>query len=121
MAGAIILLSAERREKVAQYAEQIAATLARAAAAFSALERDPANPRAGREGVRELGASPATSRTSSARWKITLTGASLPALKGGWSYWRRRSRYARRPARPMPNVSSACWRPRATSEPWPMD
>jgi len=53
--GAITLLSAERREKVAQYAEQIAATLARAAAAFSALERDPANPRAGREGVRELG------------------------------------------------------------------
>jgi hypothetical protein len=53
--GALTQLSAERREKVAQYAEQIAATLARAAAAFAALEKDPANARAGREGVRELG------------------------------------------------------------------
>ena len=53
--GAITELSTERREKVAQYAEQIAATLARAAAAFSALEKDPANARAGREAVRELG------------------------------------------------------------------
>jgi hypothetical protein len=53
--GALSQLSAERREKVAQYAEQIAATLARAAAAFATLEKDPANSRAGREGVRELG------------------------------------------------------------------
>jgi hypothetical protein len=53
--GSLTQLSTERREKVAQYAEQIAATLARAATAFSALEKDPANPKAGREGVRELG------------------------------------------------------------------
>jgi hypothetical protein len=48
-------LGAERREKVAQYAEQIAATLARAAAAFAVLEKDPSSTRASREAVRELG------------------------------------------------------------------
>jgi hypothetical protein len=48
-------LGAERREKVAQYAEQIAATLARAAAAFAVLEKDPSSTRASREAVREFG------------------------------------------------------------------
>jgi hypothetical protein len=48
-------LEAGRREKVAQYAEQIAATLARAAAAFAGLEKDPGNARALREAVREFG------------------------------------------------------------------
>lgn len=47
-------LESDRREKVARYAEEIAATLARAAAAFAILERG-ANPAAQREAVRELG------------------------------------------------------------------
>lgn len=47
-------LEAERREKVARYAEEIAATLARAAAAFAQLEKGH-NPAAHREAVRELG------------------------------------------------------------------
>lgn len=50
----IAKLESERREKVARYAEEIAATLARAAAAFALLERG-ANPPAHREAVRELG------------------------------------------------------------------
>jgi hypothetical protein len=47
-------LEATSREKIALYAEAIAATLARAAAAFTALERDPADPRALRDSIREL-------------------------------------------------------------------
>jgi hypothetical protein len=50
----IAKLDTERREKVARYAEEIAATLARAAAAFAILEKG-ANPAARREAVRELG------------------------------------------------------------------
>ena len=53
--GALAELDAGRREKVARYAEAIAATLARAAAAFAALERDSAATRAEREAIRELG------------------------------------------------------------------
>jgi len=50
----IAKLGTERREKVARYAEEIAATLARAAAAFAILEKG-ANATAHREAVRELG------------------------------------------------------------------
>lgn len=50
----ILKLETERREKVARYAEEIAATLARAAAAFAQLEKGP-NATARREAVRELG------------------------------------------------------------------
>ncbi len=53
--GSIVTLEAERREKIARYAEEIAATLARAAAAFATLERDPADRRALRDAARELG------------------------------------------------------------------
>lgn len=53
--GALIELDADRRESVARYAERIAETLGRAAAAFAALERDPAATRAARETIRELG------------------------------------------------------------------
>jgi hypothetical protein len=53
--GALVKLDAERRESVARYAERIAETLGRAAAAFAVLERDPAATRASREAVRELG------------------------------------------------------------------
>ena len=79
--GALTQLGAERREKVAQYAEQIAATLARAAAAFAALEKDPAN--AGPAGRRSASsaASPATSRTSSSALEDHLDGRKLAGVK----------------------------------------
>ena len=53
--GSLLTLEADRREKIAQYAEAVAATLARAAAAFATLERDPSDRRALREAARELG------------------------------------------------------------------
>jgi hypothetical protein len=53
--AALAGLENERREKVARYAEEIAATLARAAAALSGLEQDPSAIRAGRRAIRELG------------------------------------------------------------------
>src|SRR5262245_2629467 len=52
---AITELEAGRREKVARYAEAIADTLARAAGAFVALKESPANARAERSAIRELG------------------------------------------------------------------
>jgi hypothetical protein len=48
-------LDAGRREKVARYADRIAETLSRAAAAFAALEKNPGSARAAREAARELG------------------------------------------------------------------
>jgi hypothetical protein len=53
--GALGALEAGRREKIARYAEEIAATLARAAAAFAVLEKDAAALKAKREAIRELG------------------------------------------------------------------
>ncbi len=53
--GSILTLEADRREKIARYAEEIAATMARAAAAFAILERDSADRRALRDAARELG------------------------------------------------------------------
>jgi hypothetical protein len=53
--GVLGTLEADRREKIARYAEQIAATLARAAAAFAVLEKEPAAPLAKRQAIRELG------------------------------------------------------------------
>ena len=53
--GLIRELDVGRREKVARYAERIAETLSRAAAAFAKLEKEPASARASREAVRELG------------------------------------------------------------------
>jgi hypothetical protein len=52
--GALTTLEGDRKEKVARYAEEIAATLARAAAAFALLEQDPAAARPEREAIREL-------------------------------------------------------------------
>jgi hypothetical protein len=48
-------LEAGQRDKVAEYAVQIADTLARAAAALARLEKDPASVRAARDAIRELG------------------------------------------------------------------
>jgi hypothetical protein len=53
--GVIRQLDATQREKVAHYAERIADTLARAAAALARLEKDPASARAARDAIRELG------------------------------------------------------------------
>src|SRR5262245_52774472 len=53
--GALGELGAERREKVARYAERIAATLPRAAAVFARLKEKPADARAERAAIRELG------------------------------------------------------------------
>jgi hypothetical protein len=53
--GALNTLEADRKEKVARYAEEIAATLARAAAALAVLEKDPPAAQAKREAIRELG------------------------------------------------------------------
>jgi len=53
--GALSTLEADRKEKVARYAEEIAATLARAAAVLAVLEKDPGAAQARREAIRELG------------------------------------------------------------------
>jgi hypothetical protein len=53
--AALATLEAARREKIALYADAIAATFARAAAAFAILERDATDARALRESIRELG------------------------------------------------------------------
>lgn len=53
--GVLSELDAGQREKVARYAERIAETLGRAAAAFAALEKAPGSARASREAIRELG------------------------------------------------------------------
>ncbi len=50
----LLALGAERREKVARFAEEIAATLARAGQALALLEKDPGNTAAAREAIREL-------------------------------------------------------------------
>jgi hypothetical protein len=53
--GSLARLGAARREKIARYADAVAATFARSAAAFATLERDPSDTRARREAIRELG------------------------------------------------------------------
>jgi hypothetical protein len=53
--GALADLDEGRREKVARYAEEIAGTLGRAAVAFARLEKRPADARAARLAIRELG------------------------------------------------------------------
>ncbi len=54
-AGQLMKLDGVRREKVARYAEEIAATLARAADAHHKLETEPGNGAAQRALVREFG------------------------------------------------------------------
>jgi phytoene/squalene synthetase len=53
--GLIRALDAGRREKVARYADRVAETLGRAAAALARLESEPGSARAAREAARELG------------------------------------------------------------------
>jgi hypothetical protein len=54
-AGALVALDSAKREKVACFADEIAATLARAAQSAVNLEADPANRAAARSLVREYG------------------------------------------------------------------
>lgn len=54
-AGQIATLDAARREKVALYAEEIAATLSRAAQAFAELDKQPAEKKHLLAAARELG------------------------------------------------------------------
>ena len=54
-AGSLVALDASRREKVACFAEEIAATLARAGEAAATLEADPASKAAARALAREYG------------------------------------------------------------------
>lgn len=54
-AGALTTLDRTRREKVSAYADEIAATLARAAKSAIELENTPENRRAARELIREYG------------------------------------------------------------------
>jgi len=53
--AALLALDAGDREKIARYADEIAATLARAVAAFVVLERDQGDRAARLAAVRELG------------------------------------------------------------------
>ena len=53
--GLLSALDQGQRDKVARFAEQIAATLARAAEAFERIEKDPGENSARRAAVRELG------------------------------------------------------------------
>lgn len=53
--GILSALDEGRRDKVARFAEQIAATLARAVEAFERIERDPREQAARRTAIRELG------------------------------------------------------------------
>jgi hypothetical protein len=53
--GLLSALDQAQRDKIARFAEQIAATLARAAEAFERIERDPGEKSAKRAAVRELG------------------------------------------------------------------
>jgi hypothetical protein len=53
--GLIGNLDAGQRDRIADYAVQIADTLARAAAALARLETDPASVNAARDAIRELG------------------------------------------------------------------
>ncbi len=53
--AALLVLDQARREKLAGYADEIAATFARASRAFTILERAPWDVAARRDAVRELG------------------------------------------------------------------
>jgi hypothetical protein len=53
--GALSALDRSRREKVAKYADEIAATLARASGSLLRLEADPGDLAAAREALREFG------------------------------------------------------------------
>ena len=53
--GVIAEVDAKRRDRIAEYANEIAGTLARAQVAYEKLEKDPADKTAVRTAVREFG------------------------------------------------------------------
>ena len=108
-------LEAERREKVARYAERIAAMLARAAVAFARLQQEPTNTRPERVAVRDLGRISGHVEDIIGRAITVLTGASLLALKGTSTGWQRRNRCGPQSATRIRSGSGTCWRRRATS------
>lgn len=71
----------ERREKVARYAEEIAATLARASAALLALETNPGDIVAAREAMREMGRIAGYVETMVGALKHHLDGRKLAGVK----------------------------------------
>jgi hypothetical protein len=81
--GALSALDQKRRLRMAAYADEIAATLARAGNALHRLGASSSDRATEIEAIRELGASAAISRPSSTCSSITLTDASSRALKGG--------------------------------------
>ncbi len=83
--GALATLDDKRRARVARYAERIADTLARAGDALNRLAQRPQDGWARRQAIRELGRISGYIETMVAAPSITLTGASLLALKGAWS------------------------------------
>lgn len=80
-AGALAMLDRARRLKVAGYADEIAATLARAAKAASVLERNPSDLRATRDLIREFGRIAGYLETMVAVLQHHLDGRKLAGVK----------------------------------------
>jgi hypothetical protein len=123
--GQLMKLDGVRREKVARYAEEIAATLARAAEAH--LTSSKRSPAMGRRSGLWSGSSAGFQgiwRRSSACCIAILTGASLLALKGGLNSFARLIRGVLPQVCPKPTCttrpSTGRRRRRATSGLWPM-
>jgi hypothetical protein len=91
-AGQLMKLDGVRREKVARYAEEIAATLARAAEAHHKLEDEPQNMPAQRAIVGNSAGFQGIWKPSSACCIAILTGASWLALKGALNSFARQMR-----------------------------
>jgi hypothetical protein len=106
--GQLMKLDGIRREKFARYAEEIAATLARAAEAHHLLEAEPVNGPAQRALVRDLDGYRDILRRLSACCNAILTGASSLALKGG-------SNSCARPRRVL--LIRSCFQPIGTTRP----
>jgi len=80
-AGALSALDRSRREKVAKYADEIAATLARASASLLRLEAQPADQAAAREVLREFGRITGYVETIVGVLKHHLDGRKLAGVK----------------------------------------
>lgn len=79
--GALSTMDRSRREKVAAYADEIAATLARAAEAALILDAHPTNKKAARDVVREFGRISGYLETIVAALQHHLDGRKLAGVK----------------------------------------
>ncbi|MGL4395595.1 MAG: hypothetical protein ACRCS9_03555 [Hyphomicrobium sp.] len=79
--GQLKELDAARREKVALYAEEVAATLARASSAFAHIERSPGDRREVLHATRELGRVAGYVETIVAALEHHLDGRKLAGVK----------------------------------------